>query len=94
MVTIKTRDGQVIASGQTDDKGQVVMYTDMPKGDVQVNFFGEKPGSSWSVKDAMRYNIGATESMYGKTDFYVVIKIIAEAMGSDAGSMGRMMGFE
>lgn len=93
-ITIKTRDGGVIASGKTDDNGKVVMYTDFPNGDVQVNFFGEKPGSSWSLKDAMRYNVGSTASTSGTTDFYEVLKLIAEMMGSDAHSMGRMMGFE
>lgn len=94
-ITIKTRgEGKVVASGKTDDNGKVVMYTDFPRENIQVDFFGEKPGSSWSLKDAMRYNIGSTESMYGTTDFYEVLKVIAEVMGSDAHSMGRLMGFE
>lgn len=94
VITIKTRDGQVIASGKTDDNGKVVMYTDFPRENLQVDFFGEKPGSTWSLKEAMRYNIGSTESTSGTTDFYEVLKLIAEMMGSDAHSMGRMMGFE
>lgn len=93
-ITMKTRDGVVIAVGKTDGSGRTVMYTDFPTGDVQVNFFGEKAGSSWSLKDAMRYNVGATATKTGVTDFYEVLKFIAEMMGSDAHSMGRMMGFE
>ncbi len=93
-ITIKTREGAVIASGKTDDNGKVVMYTDFPRENLQVDFFGEKPGSTWSLKEAMRYNIGSTESTSGTTDFYEVLKLIAEMMGSDAHSMGRLMGFE
>jgi hypothetical protein len=94
VITIKTREGAVIASGKTDDNGKVVMYTDFPRENLQVDFFGEKPGSTWSLKEAMRYNIGSTESTSGTTDFYEVLKLIAEMMGSDAHSMGRLMGFE